>query len=220
MVTETHGADGYLEAVYELNEEGVRVVQARIAERLGVSRAAVSEQIRRLTSAGMVEAGDGREIVLTEHGRAVAEDAVRRHRMAERFLVDFLKMPWHLVHQEAEKLQEALTGALQEHVAALLDGPGTCPHGNPIPGTGAVFRTDLVQLREFKPGDVVVLERLLEDVELQTETLKYFEDNGLMPGNTIHVVAVAPDGTMTLEVGGARCAIGADLTDNLWVTPA
>ncbi|HVL90128.1 MAG TPA: metal-dependent transcriptional regulator [Actinomycetota bacterium] len=219
MATETHGAEGYLEAVYELNEEGVTVVQARIAERLGVSRAAVSEQVRRLTAAGMVEPGAGREIVLTRHGRRVAEDAVRRHRMAERFLVDFLKMPWHLVHQEAEKLQEALTGALQEHVAALLDGPGTCPHGNPIPGTGAVFRTDLVQLREFSAGDEVVLERLLEDVELRTDTLKYFEEHGLMPGNKIRVVAVAPDGTMTLEVGGVSCAIGADLTDNLWVAP-
>lgn len=218
MATESHGAEGYLEAVYELNEEGVRVLQARIAQRLGVSRAAVSEQIRRLTTTGMVEAGADREIVLTAHGRKVAEEAVRRHRMAERFLVDFLKMPWHLVHQEAEKLQEALTGALQEHVAALLDGPGTCPHGNPIPGTGAVFRTDLTQLRDFAAGDTVVLQRLLEDVELHTETLKYFEEHGLMPGNTIRVVAVAPDGTMTLDVGGVRSAIGAELTDNLWVT--
>lgn len=220
MATETHGAEGYLEAVYELHEEGARVVQARIAERLGVSRAAVSEQIRRLTAAGMVETGSDREILLTEHGRDVAEDAVRRHRMAERFLVDVLKMPWHLVHQEAEKLQEALTGALQEHVASLLDGPGTCPHGNPIPGTGAVFRTDLTQLRDFKAGDSVVLQRLLEDVELQTQTMKYFEDHGLMPGSTITILAVGPDGTMTLEVDGVQSALGAELTDNLWVTPA
>jgi len=158
--------------------------------------------------------------VLTEHGRNVAEDAVRRHRMAERFLVDVLKMPWHLVHQEAEKMQEALTGVLQEHVASLLGESGTCPHGNPIPGSGAVFRTDLTQLRAFGAGQTVVLERLLEDVELQTETLKYFEDHGLMPGNTIHVVAIGPDGTMTLEVDGVQSALGADLTDNLWVTPA
>jgi len=219
VATETHGAEGYLEAVYELNEEGVRVVQARIATRLGVSRAAVSEQIRRLTASGLVVTGADREIQLTDHGREVAESAVRRHRMSERFLVDVLKMPWHLVHQEAEKLQEALTGPLEEHVASLLEGPGTCPHGNPIPGTGAVFRTDLTQLREFAAGDEVVLERLLEDVELHTETLKYFEEHGLMPGNTIRVVAVAPDGTMTLEVRGVQCAIGADLTDNLWVAP-
>jgi DtxR family Mn-dependent transcriptional regulator len=103
---------------------------------------------------------------------------------------------------------------------ALLGGPATCPHGNPIPGTGAKIARDLRRLEEFAEGDDVVLERLTEDVELHTDVLRYFEEHGLMPGNRIRVLGVAPDGTMSLEVGGSRSTLGPDLADNLWVRPA
>ncbi|MGH2829898.1 MAG: metal-dependent transcriptional regulator [Actinomycetota bacterium] len=219
-MSEPHGPEGYLEAIYELHEEGTRVVQARIAQRLGVSRAAVSEQIGRLTKSGLVATAGDRELLMTERGRAVAEEAVRRHRMAERFLTDVLKMPWHLAHLEAEKMQTAISGEIEKRMMALLDGPSTCPHGNPIPGTGATLPSDLQPLNDFKEGDRVVLHRLLEDVELNTGAMKYFEDHRLMPGATISVTAVAPDGTMTLEVAGVRSALGPDLADNLWVLPA
>ena len=115
-----HGTDDYLEAVYELYEEGVEVVQARLAERLGVSRAAVSEKVQRLVGMKLIEVDRGRRIVLTSHGRAVAEEAVRRHRMAERFLIDVLKLPWHKAHEEAGRFQDAISGEIEE--AAAVDG--------------------------------------------------------------------------------------------------
>jgi DtxR family Mn-dependent transcriptional regulator len=217
---DAHGTDDYLEAVYEMHEEGGEVVQARLAERLGVSRAAVSEKIGRLSRMKLVTTDDERVIRLTPHGKAVAEDAVRRHRMAERFLIDVLKLPWHKAHEEAERFQDALSEEIEKRIMAMLGGPATCPHGNPIPGTGATIATDLRRLDEFTEGDDVVLERLTEDVELHTNVLRYFEEGGLMPGNRIRVVGVAPDGTMSLEVDGTRSTLGPDLADNLWVRPA
>jgi DtxR family Mn-dependent transcriptional regulator len=217
---DSHGTDDYLEAVYELQEEGAVVVQARLAERLGLSRAAVSEKIGRLGRMKLVQTDAGRQIRLTAHGRSVAEEAVRRHRMAERFLVDVLKLPWHKAHEEAERFQDAISDEVSERMMAMLGGPATCPHGNPIPGTGATIARDLRPLNEFSQGAEVVLERLTEDVELHTEVLRYFEEHGLMPGNRVRVLTVAPDGTMSLRVGSARSSLGPELADNLWVRPA
>jgi DtxR family transcriptional regulator, iron-dependent repressor len=216
---DTHGTDDYLEAVYEMHEEGADVHQARLAERLGVSRAAVSEKIGRLSRMKLVEVDEERVIQLTAHGRSVAEDAVRRHRMAERFLIDVLKLPWHKAHEEAERFQDAISEAVEERIMAMLGGPATCPHGNPIPGTGATLNRNLRPLEEFVEGDEVVLERLTEDVELHTDVLRYFEEHGLMPGYRIAVRGVAPDGTMSLEVDGTRSTLGPELADNLWVRP-
>jgi DtxR family Mn-dependent transcriptional regulator len=216
-VSDTHGTDDYLEAVYEMHEEGADVVQARIADRLGVSRAAVSEKVGRLVRMKLVQVDDERQVILTSHGRAVAEDAVRRHRMAERFLIDVLKLPWHKAHEEAERFQDAITEEIEQRILAVLGEAVTCPHGNPIPGTGATIPTDLVSLDEMSAGDEAELIRLTEDVELQTGVLRYFEEHGLMPGNRIRVVEIAPDGTMTLEVNGVTSSLGAELADNMWV---
>ena len=200
-----------------MHEEGADVVQARIADRLGVSRAAVSEKVGRLVRMKLVQVDDERQVILTSHGRAVAEDAVRRHRMAERFLIDVLKLPWHKAHEEAERFQDAITEEIEQRILAVLGEAVTCPHGNPIPGTGATIPTDLVSLDEMSAGDEAELIRLTEDVELQTGVLRYFEEHGLMPGNRIRVVEIAPDGTMTLEVNGVTSSLGAELADNMWV---
>jgi DtxR family Mn-dependent transcriptional regulator len=216
---ESHGIEDYLEAIYELAEEGERVVQARLARRLGVTRASVSEQIQRLRRMELVDVA-ARAITLTPHGFAVAEDAVRKHRLSERFLTDVLKMPWHLAHAEANRFQSGITGAIEERMLALLGGPATCPHGNPIPGTGATLDRDARPLREFAPGDRVALVRLVEDLELDDDAMRYFEQHALMPGARIDIIALAPDGTMSLAVGKKKCSIGPKLTGNLWVLPA
>jgi len=213
---ESHGVDDYLEAVYELQEEGERVVQARIARRLGVTRASVSEQVGRLQKMRLVDVR-AREITLTAHGFAVAEDAVRKHRMAERFLTDVLKMPWHLAHQEANRFQSGITAEIETRMLEMLGGPATCPHGNPIPGTGATVDRDARPLREFAVGETVTLVRLLEDVELDTDAMRYFEEHGLVPGARLEIRDTAPDGTMELATPRGKATLGARLTDNLWV---
>lgn len=213
----THGPAEYLEAIYELAEEGGTVAQARIAERLGVSRPAVSEQVKRLMKMKLVRTGTGRAIELTGRGYTAAENAVRRHRMTERFLTDVLELPWHLAHEEANKFQAGISEEIERRMLAVLGGAATCPHGNPIPGTGAKFRTDLVPLHEVAVGEEVVLRRLTEDVELYTDVLRYFERKGLMPGAKLTVKSIAPDGTRTLGIGRVTASLGPELADNLWV---
>jgi len=192
----------------------------RLAERLGVSRAAVSEKVQRLVGMKLVEVDDERQIVLTPHGNAVAEDAVRRHRMAERFLIDVLKLPWHKAHEEAERFQDAISGEIEQRILAILGDSSTCPHGNPIPGTGATIPRDLISLDQLSPGDEAELIRLTEDVELHTDVLRYFEEHGLMPGNRVRVVEVSPDGTLTLDVNGVKSSLGPELADNMWMRKA
>jgi len=218
LSSESHGVEDYLEAIYELQEEGERVVQARIARRLGVTRASVSEQVARLQKMRLVDS-KSRAISLTPHGFAVAEDAVRKHRLAERFLTDVLKMPWHLAHKEANKFQSGITAEIEGRMLSVLGEPATCPHGNPIPGSGAVIDPNLQALKEFVQGDTVELVRLLEDVELDADAMRYFEEHALMPGARITIVDVGPDGTMSLAVGDTKSSLGPKLTDNLWVRP-
>jgi DtxR family transcriptional regulator, iron-dependent repressor len=208
----------YLEALYEMAEEGIPTQQARLAEWLGVSRASVSEAVKRLSTRGLVEVGDGRRIGFTRSGRSAAEALVRRHRLAERFLVEVVGLPWHLAHEEATEWGRVISDRVEERIVELLDDPGTCVHGNPIPGSShRVDQRALRPLHEAAPGAAVRLERLTEDLELDLDVMRYFEDSGLMPGASIRVLSTAPDGTMTLEVAGEKVGLGAHLADNLWV---
>lgn len=211
----------YLEAVFELEEEGRRVLQARIGERLGLAPATVSEGIKRMVTEGYVTIEGTRDVKLTDKGREFAEALVRRHRLAERMLVDILGIDWHLCHEQAEDWEKVMTPEVEEAILAKLEGDPTCPHGNPIPGAGnPIPWSDLRSVASMDSGEKGRLTRLLEDVELNHDTLKYLEDHRLMPGIDIAVVEVAPDGTRTLEVDGDRVSLGQGLGDNLWVLPA
>lgn len=212
------GAQEYLEAIFEMEEEGGGIQQARIARRMGVSRATVSEQIRRLEKEGLI-AIDARELSLTAGGREVATPLVRRHRLAERLLTDILEIPWHRAHEEAHHWEHVISPEVEERILSKT-GATTCPHGNPIPGYDPPYdRKRLVPLTELEPQQSGILSLLTEDVELETEVLKYFEDHKLMPGANIEVSSVGPDGTLTLDVEGTRSSLGSNLADNVWVLP-
>ena len=211
----------YLEAIFELGEEGQRILQARIGERLGLAPATVSEGVKRLVAEGYVTVDASRQIALTDEGNRVAEALVRRHRLAERMLVDILGIPWHLCHQQAEDWEKVMTPEVEQAILAKLDGEATCPHGNPIPGEpSAIPWSDLKSVAAMGVGERGRLKRLLEDVELDGEVLEYLEHHKLMPGYDLTLVEVAPDGTRVLEVEGDRVALGTRLADNLWVQVA
>ena len=125
----------YLEAIWELEEEGVQVIQARLAEHLGHSAPSVSEMVRRLRTDGYV-ALDGRSLSLTDKGRTRAVSVVRKHRLAERLLTDVIGIPWHKTHEEACRWEHVISDEVEERLVVLLGNPATCPHGNPIPGPG------------------------------------------------------------------------------------
>jgi DtxR family transcriptional regulator, iron-dependent repressor len=213
-------AHTYVEAIFEMAEERIPTVQAGIARWMGVTPASVSEAMKKLRQAGLVESR-GREVVLSRSGQEAGKRLVRRHRLAERFLIEIVGLPWHQAHEEAQAWERAISDEVERRIADILGDPATCPHGNPIPGSKhSVDHSKLRPLQAHAPGDLVVLERLTEDLELDLGVMRYFEDNGLMPGATISVSGVAPDGTMTLEVAGRRVGLGSDLTDNLWVRVA
>jgi DtxR family Mn-dependent transcriptional regulator len=212
-----HPGAEYLEAIFEMAEERIPPVQARLAEWMGVSPASVSEAVKRLTRDGLLRVAD-RKLEFTEEGESLAVVLVRRHRLAEHFLIRIVGLPWHKAHEEAERWERVISDDVEARMLDILDDPATCPHGNPIPGSAhRVDYSGLVPLKDVSPGGRAVLRRLTEDLELELEVMRFFEESGLMPGARIEVVSLAPDGTMTLEVQGASVALGPDLSDNLWV---
>lgn len=210
----------YLETIWELHEEGVQVIQARLAEHLDVSAPSVSEMIRRLRAEGWVEVKD-RFVTLTDKGRTRAVSVVRKHRLAERLLTDVIGLPWHKTHVEACRWEHVISDEVEERLVTLLGNPATCPHGNPIPGSGAPER-DLSPLSESETGDRVRLERITEQVEVDLDALIYLDSHGFVPGAEAEVRSKAPDGTLTLAVGGAggTIALGPALAGQLYVEPA
>ena len=212
-----HPSAAYLEALYELDEEGFPPVQAEVARWMGVSRASVSEHVKRLVADGLLTQ-TGRDLGFTDAGHRAAVTLVRRHRLAEHLLIDVIGLPWHQAHQEAERWEPVISAAVEERLVDILGDPGACPHGNPIPGSANEVDVDeLVALKDVAPGSTVVLRRLTEDLELELDVMRFLEESRLMPGAKIRVVALSPDGTMSLEADGAPSALGAHLADNVWV---
>jgi DtxR family Mn-dependent transcriptional regulator len=207
----------YLEAVHALTEEGTPVIQARLAERLGRSAPSVSEMLDRLKDDGYVKRS-GRLVELTDSGSALARKVVRRHRLAERLLVDVIGLEWYKVHQEAGRWEHVISDDVEARLVVLLGDPATCPHGNPIPGSGSpTGGTPQRPLGDVEPGDKVRLERISEEVELDMGSLAYLDQHGFTPGATAVVSSRGPDGTVLLDVDGANVAFGPDLARRLYV---
>lgn len=191
----------YAEAIWELEEEGIEPIQARIADWLGVSRASVSEMVHRMEAEGLIETDPS--IRLTEEGRHLAEVVVRRHRLAERFLTDVLRLPWAKVHAEAEVWETMISDDVEAAMWAVLGDAVTCPHGNPIPGAG--YRPPKMRpLADLEIGEARLLERISEELELDAEMLRFLDEAGLRPRARLEVVSRDPrDGAVTVRVDGA-----------------
>ncbi|CAN5760082.1 metal-dependent transcriptional regulator [soil metagenome] len=205
----------YCEAIFELNEDDVDVIQARIAERLEVSRPAVSEMIRKLETEGLVDI-DGR-ITLTSDGLRLAESVVRRHRLAERFLTDVLSLSWAEAHKEAGKWEHVISDNVEAAMTRLLGEPTTCPHGNPIPGADYTA-PDANPLCGVPVGARFTVSRIPEELEFSPGMLEFLEQAELLPGRSGTVTAASPDGTTTVEVNGAHVGIGAFASERILVT--
>lgn len=212
----------YLETVLALEEEDVPVIQARLVERLGHTPQAVSEMIRRLGDEGYV-ARSGRGLALTEKGRTRAESVVRKHRLAERFLVDIVKLPWDKAHDEAGRWEHVISDDVEERFNELLGYPTTCPHGNPIPGTKR-DPAPQIPMTEIGEGAEVTLARITEQLEVDHQALRYLSNHGFIPGCRAKVRSRAPDGTLTLELTAnsesTTVAIGPRMGRQLYVTTA
>lgn len=196
----------YCECIFELLEDDVAVIQARIAERLQVSRPAVSEMIRRLETEGLITT-DG-AITLTAAGLELAQRTVRRHRLAERFLTDLLGLSWAEAHHEAGKWEHVMSASVETALTRVLGNPTTCPHGNPIPGADYAV-PDQVPLAAVGIGGRFTVSRIPEELEFTPGLLDYLEESSVLPGREGMITATSPDGTVTISIDGRHVGIGA-----------
>lgn len=194
----------YLETIFALEEEGIVPMRARLVERLGVSAPSVSETVNRLVDQGYTELLPNRSLRLTQKGHSVAVSVTRRHRLAERLLVDVIGLEWEKVHKEAARWEHAISQDVEEKLVALLGDPGTCPHGNPIPGSAnAPANRGTVPLSECLPGPIRVI-RLNERVEADDEALAFLVRAKLIPGSEASIVANTPGGVELVTAAGAE----------------
>jgi DtxR family transcriptional regulator, Mn-dependent transcriptional regulator len=212
-------AEEYLQAIELLAEEGTPVIQARLAERLSKSPPAVSEMLDRLAADGYIRLSR-RQISLTPKGFDLAESVLRKHRLAERLLVDVIGLPWHKAHEEAGRLEHVISDDVEARLVLLLGDPATCPHGNRIPGSAhvATDRPTQFSLDQVSPPQTVTLERVTQEIELDPVTLLYLDEAGFIPGNSARVNAKAPDGTLMLEIGNSVIALGREVCRRLFVS--
>jgi DtxR family Mn-dependent transcriptional regulator len=207
----------YLETILELEEEGVRPLRARLVERLGVSAPAVSETVNRLIRSGYANLNDDHSIKLTSKGRGLATTVVRRHRLAERLLVDVIGLEWEKVHREADRWEHAISADVEEKLVELLGDPLTCPHGNPIPGTKRkADQAKLVRLVDSDPGPVTV-KRISEKLELDDESLKLIAQAELIPGSPATVVEQTGTG-VRVKTGAGEHTIPTKAAEQMFVT--
>jgi DtxR family Mn-dependent transcriptional regulator len=204
----------YLEAIYKLAERG-DARPSRLAEAMGVSAPTVTSALKRLKTRGLVTRPAG-GIALTAMGRVEALSIIRRHRLAERFLVDVLGMPWEDVHEEACLLEHALSPKVQAALETYLENPDVCPHGHPIPtAEGVVAAPTGEPLCGFETGSEVEIVRIDEEDE---RLLTYLASLGMYPGTHVKVCDVAPfQGPLMVEVGGSRYALGRDIAGKIVV---
>jgi DtxR family Mn-dependent transcriptional regulator len=160
----------------------------------------------------------GRRLELTPKGKDAAESVVRKHRLAERLLADVIGLEWHKVHLEAGRWEHVISDEVEARLVVLLDNPATCPHGNPIPGSGVPRPTGHHRLSSVAIGGHVRVERVTETVELDAPTLVYLDEHALRPGATAELRAKSPDGTLMLETANGAVALSAALAEQLYVS--
>lgn len=216
----------YLRTVYELEEEGVVPLRARIAERLGQSGPTVSQTVARMERDGLLHVADDRHLQLSEKGRREAIAVMRKHRLAERLLADVIGLDWEHLHIEACRWEHVMSDAVERRILALLSKPLVCPHGNPIPGldelglpfavaeaaTGALTLTAAAQT----PHARVRIARISEQVQADADLMGRFNKARLRPGHEVYV-APTPTGVEVWE-GVSRTAFDRFASDHVFVT--
>jgi len=202
----------YLRTVYDLEEEGVVPLRARIAERLEQSGPTVSQTVSRMERDGLLRVAGDRHLELTDKGRRLAISVMRKHRLAERLLVDVIGLPWEEVHAEACRWEHVMSEDVERRLVRVLDNPTVSPFGNPIPGLGLLGlretdteppAADLARLTELPVGDsvAVVVRQLTEHVQGDVALISRLKEAGIVPNARV-LVQTSPDGDVTIVIGG------------------
>src|SRR3954447_24473018 len=207
----TEGEEHYLETIFWLEEAGLAITGANIARAQQVSPPTVHEMLGRLERDGFIERAEDKTLNFTESGREHAESVVRRHRLVERFLTDVLGIPWDEVHEEAERMEHAMSPRLEEGMRKAIGDATTCPHGHPIfPGT----REPGVPLADVEQGASVRVLRFENEAE---DLLHYLMESGLRPGLEGTLSDPGAD-EITLEAEGQTIAITRSVAETVSVS--
>jgi DtxR family transcriptional regulator, Mn-dependent transcriptional regulator len=215
--------ENYLIAIQTLHDDGVRCIPARIAEIVGVSPPTVTEALKRMARDGYIEKAHDPEVQLTATGRALVVALMRRHRIVERWLTDALGLDWATAHEEAHRLEHAVSDVVAEKLWHSMGYPDGCPHGNPILPAGELPDLDNGQqrLRDVPTGEPVTLARISELAEDNHDLMVFFEDKGFRPRTTLTITDRAPmHGPLTVDVEGVAVPLSEELAGYLWVRPA
>jgi len=201
----------YLRTIYDLEEEGVVPLRARIAERLEQSGPTVSQTVSRMERDGLVRVAGDRHLELTEKGRALAVSVMRKHRLAERLLVDVIGLPWEDVHAEACRWEHVMSDEVERRLVQVLDNPTVSPFGNPIPGlallglnnTGPDQDANLVRLTELPASGpiAVIVRQLTEHVQGDVALIGRLKEAGVVPNARV-LVETRPDASVTIMIAG------------------
>lgn len=228
MPVQGHGVDEYLETIYFLAfpigeyqpaRAGSPTLASRVAEMLGVSRASAGEMLKRLEQEGLVERGEHKEAILTETGRVRAEQVVRKHRIIERLLTDFMGYTAAEAHVHADELGATFSDDMIERIEERLGHPNRCPHGWPIePKVEQAENRELEPLSALAVGASATIVRLAEH---DGDLLHWFYDEGFVPGASVELRAAQPAaGQFRVAVNGSEMSIGEKAAAGLFVRPA
>lgn len=216
----TSAVEDYLRTIYALEEEIQPVIAARVAEEVGVTPSTMVSTLRRLEREGYLKVLRRKEIHLTAEGKQVAERILRRHFLLERFLTDLLGLDWVKAHQEAHRLEHAVSQDVEDRLAKLLDYPTTCPHGNPIPDKDSqrAHKKKGSPLNSVVAGREVELDYITEGGERDARLLGFLQEHRLVPGTRVRILDVAPSlGTMSLKVGQDEFSLGIEAAKKIRV---
>ena len=223
-----HSVDEYLETIYFLAfpigeyrplSDGAPTLSSRVAEMLGVSRASAGEMLKRLEKEGLIERGEHKEALLTESGRERAERVVRKHRIIERLLTDFMGYTAAEAHVHADELGDTFTDDMVERIDDRLGNPDRCPHGWPVdPAFEQEENKSLAPLADLETGREAEIVRLAEH---DGELLHWFYDEGFTPGAQVVIREAQPAaGQFKVLLGGNERAIGEKAAAGLYVRPS
>ncbi len=208
--------ENYLKTIWELSQEGSSSSGSRMAAELGVTPPAVSLALRRLAKEGFLKFGREGKISLTAKGRQTAEDLIIRHRLIEKLLAEVLGMEWYKVHEEAEKLEHAVSPEMEERLFKLFGRHATCPHGNPL-GKAALRKIEnAVLLFEAPAGMPATVVRIYEK---DRTFLEYLNRLGITPQGSLEVAEKMPDDTLKLKIRGRTVTVGKKASTRIWVEP-
>lgn len=215
MEADTSRIEEYLESIYKLQEEQHPVSTSRLAEHLKLSAPSVSEMVRKLTGRGLVFHSE-KGVCLTDEGKSLAKKVIRRHRLSERLLTDVLGFKWDEVHDEACRLEHAISSEMEDRIAESLGNPKTCPHGHPIPDKdGKLVKEKVKPLSELRAREKGIIVSVFEE---DPKMLKYLASLGLIPNVCVKVEEVAPfGGPLIVCVAGSRYALGKEVASKIKV---